>query len=136
MKSGGRVRYLCPQSKRRRPHKMAEETRKLSLGIKDRLTIPTFFPERSNFVDQILKEDIAAKIRITQEDVAEIELRITEPDKDGRQFMSWTKEKEIEKEVEFTQAEINYLKKQVDHLDKTENLADDMMAVAKSIRKL
>ncbi|MDD5010022.1 MAG: hypothetical protein PHC68_16670 [Syntrophorhabdaceae bacterium] len=115
---------------------MAEETRKLSLGIKDRLTIPTFFPERSNFVDQILKEDIAAKIRITQEDVAEIELRITEPDKDGRQFMSWTKEKEIEKEVEFTQAEINYLKKQVDHLDKTENLADDMMAVAKSIRKL
>lgn len=111
-------------------------TTKLSLGIKDRLTIPAFFPERSNFVDQIIKEDISAKIRITQEDVAAVGLHFAEPDKDGRQFMTWSREKEVDKEVEFTQIEINYLKKQVNRLDKAESLVDDMMIFAKAIRKL
>jgi hypothetical protein len=109
-------------------------TTKLSLGIKDRLTIPAFFPERSNFVDQILKEDIAAKIRITQEDVATVGLRYSEPDKDGKQFMTWSRDKEVDKEVEFTDAEIKFLKKQVDRLDKDANLTDDEMKMAKALR--
>jgi hypothetical protein len=109
-------------------------TTKLSLGIKDRLTIPAFFPERSNFVDQILKEDIAAKIRITQEDVATVGLHYTEPDKDGKQLMTWSRDKEVEKEVEFTDAEIKFLKKQVDRLDKDANLTDDEMKMAKALR--
>ena len=109
-------------------------TTKLSLGIKDRLTIPTFFPERSNFVDQILKEDIAAKIRITQEDVATVGLRYSEPDKDGKQFMTWSRDKEVDKEVEFTDAEIKFLKKQVDRLDNDANLTDDEMKMAKALR--
>ena len=111
-------------------------TTKLSLGIKDRLTIPAFFPERSNFVDQILKEDIAAKIRITQEDIAAVGLRYSEPDKDGKQFMTWSREKEVDKEVEFTDAEIKFLKKQVDRLDKEANLTDDEMGMAKALRGL
>ncbi len=109
-------------------------TTKLSLGIKDRLTLPAFFPERSNFVDQILKEDIANKIRITQEDMTAVGLHYSEPDKDGKQFMSWSKDKEVDKEVEFTEAEIKFLKKQVDRLDKAEELTGDLMIIAKAIR--
>jgi hypothetical protein len=109
-------------------------TTKLSLGIKDRLTLPAFFPERSNFVDQILKEDIANKIRITQEDMKAIGLHYTEPDKDGKQFMSWSKEKEVDKEVEFTDAEIKFLKKQVDRLDRAAELSGETMEMAKAIR--
>jgi len=111
-------------------------TTKLGLGIKDRLTIPAFFPERSNFVDQILKEDISAKIRITQEDVAAVGLHYSEPDKDGKQFMTWSRDKEVDKDVEFTDAEIKFLKKQVDRIDKDANLTDDMMNMAKELRKL
>ena len=111
-------------------------TTKLGLGIKDRLTIPAFFPERSNFVDQILKEDISAKIRITQEDVAAVGLHYSEPDKDGKQFMTWDAKKDVDKEVEFTDAEIKFLKKQVDRLDKDANLTDDEMKMAKALRKL
>jgi len=136
MKAGGRVRYLCPQSKTRRPYKMADESRKLSLGIKDRLMIPAFFPDKSNFVDQIMKEDIGLKIRITQEDVEAVGLHYTEPDKEGRQSMVWSRDKEVEKEIEFTQAELTFLKKQVDRLDKAESLSDDMMNMAKAIKKL
>jgi hypothetical protein len=111
-------------------------TTKLSLGIKDRLTIPAFFPERSNFVDQILKEDITNKIRITQDDIVAVGLHYSEPDKDGKQFMMWSKEKEVDKEVEFTDAEIKFLKKQVDRLDKDENLTDDQMKMAKALKGL
>jgi hypothetical protein len=136
MKAGGRVRYLFPQSKKRRPYKMADESRKLKLGIKDRLIIPSFFPEKSNFVDQIMKEDIALKIRIAQEDVEAVGLHYTEPDKEGRQSMVWSREKEVDKEIEFTQAELSFLKKQVDRLDKMESLTDDMMNMAKAIKKM
>jgi len=111
-------------------------TTKLSLGIKDRLVLPAFFPERSNFVDQILKEDITNKIRITQEDMVAVNLHYTEPDKNGKQAMTWTREKEVDKEIEFTDAEIKFLKKQVDRLDKAEDLTDDEMNMAKAIRKL
>jgi hypothetical protein len=109
-------------------------TTKLSLGIKDRLTIPAFFPERSNFVDQILKEDIANKIRITQEDIAAVGLHYSEPSADGKQFMTWARDKEVDKEIEFTDAEIKFLKKQVDRLDKDANLSDDEMGMAKALR--
>lgn len=112
------------------------ETTKLSLGIKDRIVLPTFFPDKSNFVDQILKEDINNKIRITQEEVTKVGLHYSEPDKDGKQFMSWNKNNEVDKEVEFTQAEIQYIKKQVDRLDKEAALSDDMMIIAKEIRRL
>jgi hypothetical protein len=111
-------------------------TTKLGLGIKDRLTLPAFFPERSNFVDQILKEDIAAKIRITQEDMTAVGLRYSEPDKDGKQFMTWDAKKDVDKEVEFTDAEIKFLKKQVDRLDNDANLTDDAMGMAKALRGL
>lgn len=115
---------------------MADESRKLKLGIKDRLIIPSFFPEKSNFVDQIMKEDIALKIRIAQEDVEAVGLHYTEPDKEGRQSMVWSREKEVDKEIEFTQAELSFLKKQVDRLDKMESLTDDMMNMAKAIKKM
>ncbi len=112
------------------------ETTKLGLGIKDRLVLPTFYPERSNFVDQILKEDIDKKIRITQEDVKSVGLHYSEPDKNGKQFMTWDKDKDIDKEIEFTAAEIQFLKKQIDRLDKEEALNDEMMNMAKAIKKL
>ena len=112
-----------------------EDTTKLSLGIKDRLVLPTFFPERSNFVDQILKEDIGKKVHISQEDIKTVGLHYTDPDKDGKQFMTWDKDKDVDKEVEFTKAEIQFLKKQIDRLDKDEALDDEMMSMAKQLRK-
>jgi hypothetical protein len=115
---------------------MADETRKLSLGIKDRLTIPAFFPEKSNFLDQILKEDIEKKVKISQEEVLAVGLKYTEPDTEGRQFLTWTRANEKDLDVEFTQAEVNFLKKQVDRLDKAEALTGDLMIIAKAIRGL
>lgn len=112
------------------------ETTKLNLGIKDRLVLPTFFPERSNFVDQILKEDIAAKIRITQEEIKAVNFHFSDPDADGKQFMKWDGDKEVDKEIEFTEAEIKFLKKQIDRLDKAESLSADEMHIAKELKKL
>jgi len=115
---------------------MADETRKLSLGIKDRLTLPAFIPEKSNFVDQILAEDITKKVRINQEEMTEIGLHFTEADKDGRQMLTWNRDKEADKEIELTQAEINFLKKQVDRMDKAEQLSPDLMVIAKAVKGL
>lgn len=109
---------------------------KLSLGIKDRLTLPAFFPERSNYVDQILKEDIDKKIKITQAEVTEVGLKYSEPDAEGKQFLTWGRDKEKDIEVEFTKAEIEFLKKQVDRLDKAEALTGDLMVIARAVRGL
>jgi hypothetical protein len=40
----------------------------------------------------------------------------------------------VDKEVEFTDAEIKFLKKQVDRLDNDANLTDDEMKMAKALR--
>ena len=109
---------------------------KLSLGIKDRLTLPAFFPERSNYVDQILKEDIERRVKITQAEMEAVGLKYSETDKDGKQYLTWSRENEKDIEVEFTKAEVDFLKKQVDRLDKAEALTGDLMIIAKAIRGL
>jgi len=115
---------------------MADETRKLSLGIKDRLTLPVLFPERSNYIGQVLVEDISKKIRVDQADMKEIELKYSEPDKDGKQFMTWNRDKEKDLEIEFTQAEADFLKKQADRLDKTEQITAELTPLIRAIKGL
>ncbi len=114
---------------------MADE-KSLKLGIKDRLTIPVLFPEKSNYVNQILAEDIGKKIRIGQEEMATINFRTTEPDKDGRSHYTWEGGKEIDKEIALSQAEIDFLKKRIDILDRDEEISPDILPLVKAIKAL
>ncbi|MFA5377644.1 MAG: hypothetical protein WC455_17975 [Dehalococcoidia bacterium] len=113
---------------------MSDEKR-LGLGIRDRLVIASLFPEKSNFVDQVLAEDIGKKVRINQEEMKEINLRSVDGE-NGRSSLTWDDTKAKDLDVEFTQAEVSFLKKQIDRLDRSEQLSPDIMPLAKAIKGL
>ena len=46
----------------------------MDLHIKDRLLIPSIFPERGNFMDFNLKKSIARKIAISEQDRKDYEI--------------------------------------------------------------
>jgi hypothetical protein len=68
--------------------------------------------------------------------MTEVGLRLSDPDASGKQSLVWSKDKDVDKEIEFTQTELNFLKKQVDRLDKSEQLSPDLMAIAKAVKGL
>lgn len=115
---------------------MASESKKLSLGIRDRLTIPSLFPERSNFIDKTYAEDIGAKIRVSQDEIAALNLKYTEPDSEGKQMLTWSRDADKDIEVEFTEAEIAFLLKQLDKLDKAEDLTNELYPLMKELKAL
>ena len=79
----------------------------LKLGIKERLTITQLFPREENLISQIMVRDISEKTDFTQEEVKKAEIII----ENGS--YKWEKKKDIQKEIEFTGAEMEFLKSMI-----------------------
>lgn len=103
---------------------------KLKLRMIDRLAIRKLFPQESNLVTQVLARDIDAKITVTQKEIDDLELK-----QEGT-AMVWKGEKDKGKFVDFTDAEIEFLKKQIDEFDKKNKISSDMVNVCLKIRDI
>ena len=103
---------------------------KLKLRMIDRLAIRKLFPQESNLVTQVLARDIDGKITVTQKEIDEIELR-----QEGT-AMVWKGEKDKGKFIDFTDAEVEFLKKQIDEIDKKNKISSDMVNVCLKIRDI
>ena len=114
---------------------MADE-KSLMLGIKDRLTISVLFPTTGSYISQILVEDISKKVRINQEEMVNIGFKLTRSDVEGNSNYVWNGEKAKDKEIVFSQTEIDFLKKQIDRLDKAEQITPDILPLIKGIKAL
>lgn len=93
----------------------------MELKIKDRLYIPAILPKEGNFKDFNNKKEILRKIEISAREREEIGLH--ENKENGR--IEWDNEKEIPLAVEFSEAEMEYLKRACEKIS-DENLPDDM----------
>lgn len=114
---------------------MADE-KTLVLGLKDRIIVPSLFPERSNLVDQVLAEDIGKKLRITQEEMEAVKFRATPSDEEGHSQYVWDGSVNSDKNVGFTKAEIEFLIKQIDRFDKGEQITPEMLPLIRAIQGL
>ena len=109
----------------------------LKFGIKDRLTIPILFPtSKTNYIDVILTEDLTQKIRISQEEMDAVSFKQTEPDKEGRVGYQWDGAKEVDKEIEITKAEADFISRQGDRLAKEEMWDRDLALIVRAIKEL
>jgi hypothetical protein len=102
------------------------------LTVKDRLLFQEFFPERGNLVTKIMEKDIAEKVIVGQEESKEIGLTV----RPGGQGVTWKEEKAKDKAFNFSSAEIQFLKDQVERLDKAGAFTADTALVAKKIKAL
>jgi hypothetical protein len=93
----------------------------MKLNIVNRLNIARFFPREGGILQQLLVRDITKKIEFTQDEIKEIGL------KQSNNQLTWNPEKDFEKEVNFSESEINFLKDQIDLLDREKRITQDML---------
>jgi hypothetical protein len=102
----------------------------MNLHIKDRLLIPTFLPEKGNFMEFNLKKSIIKKIAITEAERAEYS--IVENREEKR--IEWDVAKDAEKPltVDFSKEEMEYLKHACEAISE-QQLPDEIWVVAEQI---
>ena len=86
----------------------------MQLNIKDRIYIPQLLLQQNNFLDYTLKKSIVNKVKITKEDRATYS--IEEDAKAGK--VTWNHETDMQfpLDVDFTQQELDYLKRSCEAL--------------------
>jgi hypothetical protein len=107
---------------------MAQEQKVVALTVKERLLISQIYPEKSSLTDQTIVRDIMRKLEITQAEQAEIEFKTMQ------QGFTWNQEKEKVLPVEFTEAELNLLKNQVNNLDKEQKVTQQLVELCLKIK--
>lgn len=102
----------------------------MDLHIKERLLIPTFLPERGNFMEFNLKKSILKKIALTEQDKADYEI----VEKKDEKRIEWNVQKDIETPltIEFSQEELKYLQKSCEAISE-QQLPDEVWAIVEHI---
>lgn len=101
----------------------------MKFSIKDRLNFPTLYPQTGNILTQILVKSISEKVTLTPEEIEEIDLK-----SDG-QLLRWDETKAQEKEIEFTEAEINLLRERVSEMDNNKQINQDILPLCLLIKQ-
>ena len=89
-----------------------KERRTLELNVYERLSLQRFLPEQANYVEALVAKDLREKIVLTQDEVKEYEV------KSEGAMMKWNSKGNVGKRFEFTQLEIDLLKKGFEKMDK------------------
>ena len=102
----------------------------MDLHIKDRLLIPSIFPERGNFFDFNFKQSIARKFAISEQD--RIDYEIVEKKEETR--IEWNDQKDAETPlvVEFSKEELDYMRRSCEAIAE-QQMPDEMRAVVERI---
>ena len=102
----------------------------MDLHIKDRLLIPSIFPERGNFMDFNLKKSIARKIAISEQDRKDYEI----VEKKEEKRIEWNVQKDAETPlvVEFSKEELDYMRRSCE-ANAEQQKPDEMWAVVERI---
>lgn len=87
---------------------------KIKLSIADRLELPVLFPQQGTILVQMVVKDIIAKIDLSADEIKQIGL------KQEDNLLKWNQDEsnKLDKEIDFSDAEINFLRSRVDELDK------------------
>ena len=87
---------------------------KIKLSIIDRINFSVLFPQQGTILIQMIVRDISSKIEISADESKKIELKQVS----DKLFWNVEKAGKLEKDFEFSEAEINFLKGRVDEIDK------------------
>lgn len=102
----------------------------LTLTVKDRFIVPELLPERSNLTDQYLAQDIIDKTQLSKEEREQIGLTF------GGGNVSWRDGAEANKEVVFSQAELDLLDRCIKNKSNEQQIHRDMLDTVKKIKSL
>jgi len=110
--------------------------KKVRLDIKERLTIRQLFPKQGNLMSQVMASDIGKKVDISQADMKRFGFRETKDPLGNPSGWTWDDARDKAAEFIFTDAEVTFLKDQVDRVDKMQEITQDMVTVCQKIKSL
>ena len=105
----------------------------MKLSIKDRFNIPQLYEQSASIITQMLIRDIDKKVALDQEEIKKIELESIV--KDGNASLKWNPEKAEDKEVEFNELELKYLKDQVTKFDNEKKITQSILTTCLLIQE-
>lgn len=102
----------------------------MELHVKDRLLIPSLFPEKGNFMDFNLKKSIIKKIAIS--DKEKEEYGIVEKNEEKR--IEWDIQKDIDTPllVDFSNDELDYMRRSCETISE-QQMPDELWAIVERI---
>lgn len=103
----------------------------MKLNLKNRFTLIQLMPEKTSFEKGIVKDDIINKIKITQEDLKEFNIKSNE---EGSLVYPIPVEGSDEKDFSFTDAEAEFIKDLLFKLSAKEELVYDQVTLYKLFR--
>jgi len=106
---------------------------KIVLSFKERFVIGSFLPKQSDIVTMIIAKDIIEKVETTQE---ENKLAGVKPNPQGG--VSWDVEqaKAIDKEIDFTNPEIELLQTQIKLRDTKKEITQELLGLVIKLRDM
>ena len=109
---------------------------KLILNATEVICIPSIFPEQGNFIEQTMATEIMEKVKLTIEESDRLKLQ--QQVLDGRLTYKWDDEekKTFKKEIQLSNAEVEYLKDQYKRLDGEKKITMNMLSIMKKIKEL
>lgn len=101
----------------------------MELNIKDRLTFNFLFPQAGNIITQTLIKEISKKVTLLQDEIEKIELKTVEGNR-----LQWNEKEIMPKEIVFGKTELEFLKQQVERLDKEKKITQDSLDLCLKIK--
>jgi hypothetical protein len=102
----------------------------MTLGIKERLLLGTFFPPKGTKKDQSLVRSIAGKIIVTPEEKDAVDWVMED------KAIRWSAEKEKPLDIELNDEEREFLKRQVKRVDEDAEYTQELLGIAEKIENL
>ncbi len=101
----------------------------ISLSTGDRIHLQSLFPAQTGFLEAVMIKEIRLK---TETSVKELEALGVKQNPAGG--VSWDTKNEKKKTIKFSQAEIEFLKKQVERFDKEKKITQNILGLCKLIK--
>lgn len=99
----------------------------MTLSLRDRLILPSILPTEGSFTKIVIKNDILDKVKITQEEITEFEIKSNEENNS----VNWNQTKEKPLDVSFSGLESNLIKECLENLSNEEKLNDETFSLYK-----
>ena len=102
----------------------------IKLGIRERIFFKGILPQKAGYIKQIIAIGIINKVAVSNQEVQEFDLKDLPSG-----MIEWNKDKAKEKVFKFNQVEYEFLKEQVEKLDKEEGITIDLIGICKKIKE-
>ena len=100
----------------------------MKLSVKERFTLPALYPKKGNMLEQSLVKEINEKTVLTSEEITKYKVKRTPSG------FQWNGKEAKDLEVELSQVEVDFLKEQVERLDKVKEITQELYDVCKKIK--